>query len=625
MSRTIRGTGLDGVALAAITALALTAPADGADGPSPEQVLRENGLVRAGAAFIFSGEDDLRDRVAEIGRRFAAWKLEQAALDERIETLSRLRDEHQEIIKKMRSLETGGRPDSKEFRPPPFPGNRTRGPGSMLPPPDSGPFQPGPGHPPPPPDDMSGFGPGALDVLMRQLGGGDPRRQYGILNAERAARAAEIVRNQIFSEDIARRLDGELREIEQRRLEAVSLDNQFRARYDRLASDPGVKQALATLNESVDTKISLAPLKDDSKQLSELAGALAESRQRMLKRVEQVELKGLSRLTGLVGVADMLVQNMGLSAGRIQTLEREAASRKHLLSEQAKQQAILGERLRHASDCSERSQIAAQLHAKDSRGDKLLEEGAQSRELLGEAIHLLASEREDYLRIVNALKDAIDEADRERVTTANDARTKKSTKGARSGGERRADQVGSTDAFKIRLREYEKTIHSERVAVDADKTIHWVETTLNGKSRRLMIGRGIEEIRLSARLASDVGAHPAPGDPAVDIATVDGRTIPARPARLETVQVGPFTRRDVDCLVLPESAGDVPSVLGGEFFNEFSTRIDADAGAIVLTQVQVKPILHSSRAATAKSASSSKSRKTAPATARSSANGSGTP
>ena len=63
---------------------------------------------------------------------------------------------------------------------------------------------------------------------------------------------AEIVRKQVFSEDLARRLEGQLREIEQRRLEAVSLDKQLRARYDRLASDPRVKQALATLNESGD-------------------------------------------------------------------------------------------------------------------------------------------------------------------------------------------------------------------------------------------------------------------------------------------------------------------------------------------------------------------------------------
>ena len=90
---------------------------------------------------------------------------------------------------------------------------------------------------------MDDFGPGPRDDFLRQLQLGDSRRQYNILNAERAARAAEIVYKQVFSDDLARRLERQLGEIERRRLEAVALDQQIRARYDKLASDPRVKQA----------------------------------------------------------------------------------------------------------------------------------------------------------------------------------------------------------------------------------------------------------------------------------------------------------------------------------------------------------------------------------------------
>jgi hypothetical protein len=105
MPRTIRGTGFDGVVLAAIGAVESTAPVARADGPSPKQVLREKGLVRAGAAVVFEEEEDLRGRIAELGRRFAEWKQDQAGLDERLETFNRLRDQHQEIIKNMRAHE----------------------------------------------------------------------------------------------------------------------------------------------------------------------------------------------------------------------------------------------------------------------------------------------------------------------------------------------------------------------------------------------------------------------------------------------------------------------------------------------------------------------------------------
>ena len=83
----------------------------------------------------------------------------------------------------------------------------------------------------------------------------------------------------------------------------------------------------------------MGPLKDYAKDLAEPAGALTVARQGLLKRLAQVELKGMSRLTGLVGVAEMLLQEMGYRRGRIQTLERETATRRHLLAEHVKQHA----------------------------------------------------------------------------------------------------------------------------------------------------------------------------------------------------------------------------------------------------------------------------------------------
>ena len=100
----------------------------------------------------------------------------------------------------------------------------------------------------------------------------------------------------------------------------------------------------------------------------------------MLKRLAQFELKGLSRLTGLVGVADMLVQEHGAECRANPDARARSRFAKAPACRKAKQQASLAERLRHATDSSERSQIATQLHAKESRDKHSLTEGAQSRE-----------------------------------------------------------------------------------------------------------------------------------------------------------------------------------------------------------------------------------------------------
>jgi Aspartyl protease len=606
MAFATRDTRFGGVVLAGIAALGIIAM--GADLPAPEQTLREKGLVRSGTTYLLKEADDLRERTAELNRRFAEWKREKAGLDEQLETLGRLRLEHQELMKKLRALSSRW-PDSKDFGPRRFPDGGPGGPGP--PPPDSGPFQRGNGPPPRPPDDMGGFGP--MDDMMRQLGINDSRRQFSVLNADRAVHAVEIISRQVFSEDLARKLERQLLEIDERRLEAVDVDKEIRARHEQLASNSEVKRALATLNESRQPKVSLGRPRDYSKELSELGDALTAARQGMLKQLAQVELKGMNRLTGLVAVAETLVQEMGASLGRMQTLEREAASRRRLLAEQAKPQESMSENPRNTTDATQKNRLTPQVHAKESRAETLRAESNQIRESLREVVQHLASEREDYVRIVKALKDAIDEAEREREPAPNGTKTQESTKD-RPGGDRNSGPIGPIEPFKTKLRDFEKAIHSETVAIDADKTIRWVDASLNGKPLKpMMIDLGIAEIRLSARLAAEIGVLAAPGDPATGFATIDGRTIPARRGRLETITVGPFTYHDVDCLVLPEKTGDVPPVLGGEFFNQFSTRIDAGAGVIVLTQVQVKPIHQTGKAAITKSAGSSRNKKTAPA------------
>jgi hypothetical protein len=585
-----------GAVIAATAALATVASGAHADEPSPEQSLREKGLVRTGTTYAFRAASDLPDRIADLDRRFVEWKREKAGLDEQFKALGRLRDEHQEVLRKLRAL-TDRRPDSKAFGPRRFPDDGPRGPGSMPPPPNSGPFEPGP--PRPPPDDMGGPG-GPVADMMRQLGEGDTRRQFSLLNAERAGLAAEIVYQQIYTEDLTSKLEGESLEIERRRLEAVALDKDRRERFDKLAVDPQVKLDLATLSERSKTPFSLGPLTDYSKQLSELGNAVNESRLTMLERMAQFPLKGQNRLAGLLGLAETLVQELGTSAGRIQTLEREAASRRHLLAERARQHNKLSEDLRQAGTSSQKSQLKAQLHAIDSRAETLRGERKTNRESLGKAHQLVASERKDYLRIVKALKDSIDEVDQEQRLAAIAAKPSEPDKRRPAAG-RNANVVALTEPFKIKLREFEKAIRSEQVPIDVDKTIAWIEANLNGKARKLMmIDMSIPEIRLSASLASEVGAQRIVDDPAVEITTMGGRTMRASQGRLDNMTVGPFTLYEVDCLILPESAGNVPSILGGDFFNRFSTKIDADLGAILLTEVQVKPIHSSSKTSAAK-------------------------
>ena len=216
----IRGTTLNVMAVASIAALAIIVSA-----LSGQRVVARGRPARTRprsiriCVYLHGGRgpegSDRRDRAA-VGEleRGAGWAGRPA-----LETLSRLRLQHEEIVKKLRLLERGRRPDSKEYRRPPFPGGGPGGPGSHASAPHSGPFQPGVGPPPPPPPDgMNDFGPGPREDFLLQLQIGDARRQYSVLNAERAALAADIVYKQVFSDDIAKRAERQLGDIERHRL-----------------------------------------------------------------------------------------------------------------------------------------------------------------------------------------------------------------------------------------------------------------------------------------------------------------------------------------------------------------------------------------------------------------------
>ena len=193
MSRARLRTRFGKIFTAGVAAIGIVTCATSADEPLPDRILHEKGLVKSGKNYVVKEAEDLKGRIADLDRRFTDWKREKVELDEQLETLGRLRAEHQEIMKKLRAL-AGRRPDSKDFGP--------------RRPPDNGPRGPGSGPPPPPPDDMGGFGPGPMDEMMRQLGMDDSRRQYGQLNAERAGHAVEIVSRQVASEDRGAKIRG---------------------------------------------------------------------------------------------------------------------------------------------------------------------------------------------------------------------------------------------------------------------------------------------------------------------------------------------------------------------------------------------------------------------------------
>jgi hypothetical protein len=582
-----------GLAIGCGLAIGMAMPAHGEGTDSPDVVLRARGLRRVGAAYVLKEQEDFGTRMERIRGLFGEWKRDRGRLEDELASLGKMRRRYIELSEQRGPAGRfdGPGPPPGEPMPPP--------PGEPMPPPPPGVGPGPPGVGPPPPDGVREFGLRDRDGPPGPPPGGVDRRRIDRLRAELEAK---ITLSQVSADDLASRLEAKMREIRRRRGEALDLLSRIDARYAGLAAETPIKEALAALNQAGPHRVSLGPNRDLSEELRGMDASLGQATHPALDPVSRLELKGESRLRGLVGAAELLLHDVAIDTGRLATFQHDDSSRRKLLAEQRLKEQKLSAALQEAgTDRVEAERIAAGRGTTRTRAESLSSEQAQARTATTDVLDELAAKQAQFLRVVAAAREATDAATGSREG---------STAGVASKGTSAAATAPlgispnpAAEPFARRLRELEKVIRSERVAVDVDRSLVWVDVTIGGAHRlRMIVDPRVGEMRLAASTATEAGIRPYDGEPAVEIATLDGRRFLARRARLDSVQVGPYTLHDLECLVMPPEFGETPPLLGGEFFKRILPRVDLEAGTMTLTQLQVKPILRAPRTTGVRSA-----------------------
>ena len=533
------------------------------------------GLRLEGATYVLKLEDDFHGRMGTIRQLLDDWQRHRMRLDEELVSLGRWERRYRELSE------------------PRGPAGRFDGPG---PPPDRGPGPPGDG-PPPPPDGMPGFGPSDRGGPPGPPRDWPDRRRIDRLRNELEAR---LTLSQFTAADLAGRLEVTLGEIRRRRDDLVALRPRIAARYAELAAEAPVKDALLALNRAGTDPLSLGTGLGLSEDLRRMDATLDRTTIPVRNATTRIEWKGEDRLRGLVGAADLLLHQVAIDLGHLGTLEHEDRSRRKMLAEQRLKDPRRSDTPAAAgTDPAESERIAGERRAVGTRVESLSAEQVRGHRAVRELLDELAARQALFLRVVDAVRGSIEPAAPSREGSTAGTASRGTT--AAPTTSRSIPQNPAADPFARRLKELEKLIRSERVAVDVDRALVWVDATLDGTHHlKMIVNSRAADMRLAAGTAAAAGIRPLDGEPAVEITTLEGRKVPARRARLETVQVGACILRDVNCLVLPPEFGEAPPVLGGTFLKRISTRLDRDAGTMILTQIQVKPILRADRAAGAR-------------------------
>lgn len=122
------------------------------------------------------------------------------------------------------------------------------------------------------------------------------------------------------------------------------------------------------------------------------------------------------------------------------------------------------------------------------------------------------------------------------------------------------------------------------IAVDNSRNVPILDVVFaNGVHRRMMWDSGASSVSLSAPAAQAGGIRIAKDDPTVSIVTAEGRTVKARAVIAESLRVGPFTVRNVPCVVMPADLGDVDCLVGGTFQSHFIAKVELHRGRLTLT------------------------------------------
>jgi hypothetical protein len=348
---------------------------------------------------------------------------------------------------------------------------------------------------------------------------------------------------------------------------------------------------LEALRQSGAGTVSLGPSRDLSDRRRRIEASLSRAAIPTPDPASRLELQGGSRLRGLVGAADLLLHELAVDAGRLAMIERDRNSRRKLLADQRLKRQKLSESLQKSgADRALAERTAADVRNATTRTDRLQSEQDQARISSREVLDQMAAEQDQFLRAVAAARDLIGE------TAKHDDGTDAGSR-IRGGNPAPASSRGpshdpSTQPYARRLTELEKVVRSEKVAVDVDKGLIWVDATIGGSRRlKVIVEPKAEGLRLAAATAIEAGIRPVDGEPAVAVEAADGRMLPARWARLDSLQVGPYVLHDVECLVLPPEFGITPTLLGRGLLERFSPKIDPNQGTMTLTQLNVKPLL----------------------------------
>lgn len=113
--------------------------------------------------------------------------------------------------------------------------------------------------------------------------------------------------------------------------------------------------------------------------------------------------------------------------------------------------------------------------------------------------------------------------------------------------------------------------------------------SINGQEPMdLVVDSGASLVTIPSRLASKLKINVGPEARSIRMTIADGSTISGKLVILDSVRMGKFTAKNVECAVLGPEAVNAPNLLGMSFLGNFKFELDAAKGELTMMTVETE-------------------------------------
>ena len=268
--------------------------------------------------------------------------------------------------------------------------------------------------------------------------------------------------------------------------------------------------------------------------------------------------------------------------------EAELETIKLQISELRKRHTLLSAQLANVTDAITNNRLVGELNKTSGLVDVLGEQQEKSAEKAKAARGKVNDIREEFVQTLLAMRQSVDKVHQKWEALAADKSVTEAVAAAaaKTGKKLAVKPSASFVSAEKQLRIYEEAVISETLALENEGGNFWVNVAVNGKPvEKMVVDSGATSISISTDMAKKLGVEPKATDPDIMVGLADGRRIPAKLTRLETVRVGKFTADNVECVVLGEEATEAPPLLGMSFLGQFKFELDAAQSQLKMVKV----------------------------------------